>query len=78
VGTSPLTNRIYAGPVLKDGRTWGAGSQDVTGDAVIAVADHIIAAGRPAVVKVNGVPRWEITVREISPPNTQPSDGQTQ
>jgi len=31
VGTSPLTNRIYAGYVLKDGATWGEGKQDVTG-----------------------------------------------
>ena len=31
VGTSPLTNRIYAGYVLKDGITWGEGKQNVTG-----------------------------------------------
>lgn len=29
IATSPLTNTIYAGTVLKGGR-WGAGKQDVT------------------------------------------------
>lgn len=33
VGTSPITNRIFAGHVLKDGHTWAAGKQDVTGPA---------------------------------------------
>jgi len=33
VGTSPITNRIFAGHVLKCGKAWGAGKQDVTGAA---------------------------------------------
>lgn len=37
IGTSPITNRIFAGTVLKDGVTWGAGKQDVTGAACGAV-----------------------------------------
>ena len=38
VFTSPLTNRIYAGTVLKNGYTWGANKQDVTIEALVTVA----------------------------------------
>lgn len=65
VGTSPLTNRIYAGHVLKDGATWGEGKQDVTGPALGAVIEHVIASGGSVMVTVNEEPRYEITVREL-------------
>ncbi|MBK1732896.1 DUF7446 family protein [Thiococcus pfennigii] len=65
VATSPLTNRIFAGRVLADGRTWGAGRADVTGAACGAVAEHIAAAGAPVVVMRNGVPKWELSVRDL-------------
>ena len=65
VGTSPITNRIFAGHVLKCGNAWGAGKQDVTGAACGAVAEHVIANGGPVVVSVNGVPTYEIRVRKI-------------
>lgn len=65
VATSPLTNRIYAGTVLKDGRSWGAGKTDVTGSACGAVAEHVIRKGWPVVVNCNGQPKFEISVREI-------------
>jgi len=66
IGTSPLTNRIFAGHVLKDGRTWGEGKQDVTGVACGAVAEHVIAHGEPVVVVTcNGKPKFEITVRDL-------------
>ena len=42
VGNSPLTNRIYAGTVLKDGWSWGANKQDVTGVALAAAAQHVL------------------------------------
>jgi hypothetical protein len=41
VGCSPLTRRIYAAKVLKDG-TWGANKKDVTDSAVSAVAQHLL------------------------------------
>lgn len=41
VGCSPLTSRIFAGKVLKDG-TWGANKKDVTDTAVGAVAQHLL------------------------------------
>ena len=65
VGTSPLTNGIYAGHVLKDGATWGEGKQDVTGAACGAVCEHVLANGEPVMVTCNGKPKYEITVREL-------------
>jgi hypothetical protein len=62
VGVSPLTNTIYAGSVLKDGRTWGANKSDVTGCACGAVAEHVLAYKEPVIVKVNGIEKYKITV----------------
>jgi hypothetical protein len=62
VGVSPITNRIFCGSVLKDGRTWGANKTDVTGAACGAVAEHVIANQEPVTVTVNGVPKLKIIV----------------
>ncbi len=43
VGVSPLTNRIYAGKVLKSG-IWGPVKHDVTDDALGSVAAHLLVA----------------------------------
>lgn len=64
VGCSPLTKTIYCGHVLKDGQTWAANRSDVTGEALGAVIEKI-GAGNIQVVTVNGVPRFEIEVREL-------------
>lgn len=47
VGCSPLTGTIFAGKILKDGRTWAAGKEDVTLEALVAVAQHAIKFGKP-------------------------------
>jgi len=65
IGTSPITNKIYAGHVLKDGKTWGAGQQDVTSVACGAVCEHVVAKGEPVIVNYNGEPKYEITVKEL-------------
>lgn len=65
VAVSPLTNTIYAGNVLKDGMTWGAGKQDVTTEALVAVAQHVEQFGKPVVITKNGQPEFEITVRRL-------------
>jgi hypothetical protein len=52
VGISPLTNKIYAGRVLKDGVTWGAGTSDVTGEAINAVARHLFSRDEAAIVRL--------------------------
>ena len=44
LGCSPLTSRIYAGKVLKDG-TWGVNKKDVTDGAVNAVAQQLLQTG---------------------------------
>jgi len=41
VGCSPLTSRLFAGKVLKNG-TWGQQKHDVTDTAVGAVAQHLL------------------------------------
>jgi len=41
VGCSPITSKIYAGNVLKNG-TWGKVKHDVTDTAVSAVAQHLM------------------------------------
>ena len=69
VATSPLTNRVYAGSVLKDGRTWGANKQDVTGEACGAVCEHVLANTGCVIVTSNGKPKFEITVKDISNDN---------
>lgn len=66
VATSPLTNTIYAGHVLKDGQTWGANKTDVTGAACGAVCEHVIRNGEPVIVSCNGKPKYRITVEELS------------
>lgn len=66
VAVSPITNTIFAGTVLKDGRTWGAGKQDVTVEALVAVAQHTINFGKPVIIsKSDGTPEFEITVRQL-------------
>jgi hypothetical protein len=41
IGCSPLTSKIYAGNVLKNGM-WGAKKHNVTDTAVVAVAQHLL------------------------------------
>ena len=67
IATSPLTNTIYCGNVLKDGRTWGANKTDVTTPALIAVAEHVINFGNPVVItyKDTGEPAFEISVKKF-------------
>ena len=65
IGTSPLTNTIYAGHILKDGRTWGANKQDVTGIACNAVAEHVLGHKGSTTVYANGKPVYKITVEKL-------------
>lgn len=41
IGCSPLTAKIYAGTILKEG-CWSSDKQDVTDQAVSAVAQHFV------------------------------------
>jgi len=62
VAVSPLSNTIYAGTILKDGKTWSSGRQDVTVDALVAVAEHCIAFGKPVEIRLaDGTLEYTIT-----------------
>ena len=68
VGCSPLTGTIFAGKILKDGRTWAVGKEDVTIEALVAVAQHIIKFGASVEISRadgSGV-EYRITVERIS------------
>ena len=66
VARSPLSNTIFAGTVLKDGRTWAAGKQDVTIDALVAVAEHVLSYGSPVIVsEADGTPLYEILTKRL-------------
>lgn len=67
VGTSPLTNRICAGRLASDGETWAGQPGDVTVSAVVAVAEHVVRLGKPAIITEHGVPKYEIHVRDLAP-----------
>lgn len=66
VATSPITGTIYAGHLLKCGQVWAANKQDVTMDALVAVAMHVENFGKPVIITANGKPEYEITVRRLS------------
>jgi hypothetical protein len=68
VGNSPISNRIFAGKCAKDGLTWKAGKEDVTGDVLQAIIDHVT-PGHEVDVTVDGVPKYRIRVTEISSEN---------
>ncbi|MEL4399094.1 hypothetical protein AAEJ42_02280 [Shewanella algae] len=67
VGTSPLTNTIFAGGVLKDGMTWASNKQDVTIDALVAVAQHVDNFGKPVEIlnSNTGKIEYRITVDKL-------------
>lgn len=66
IATSPLTNTIYAGYVLRDGRTWSdTNKTDVTGAACAAVAEHALEKGGEIVITANGKPAYEISVKQL-------------
>lgn len=63
VGCSPLTSRIYAGNVLKDG-TWGKNKKDVTNSAVSATAQQLLQTDQKLRFSYEGK-RYELKVEEI-------------
>ena len=65
VSASPFTGIIYAGTLLKCGYVWSAGTQDVTTEALVAVAQHTLRFGKPVVVHANGKPKYKITVEKL-------------
>lgn len=65
VGCSPLTGTIFAGTTLKNG-TWASGKQDVTIDALVAVAQHAARFGKPIEIsREDGTLEYRITVEKV-------------
>ena len=64
VGCSPLTSRLFAGNVLKNG-TWGNVKHDVTDTAVGAVAQHLLQLDQKMQFNYKGE-EYEIKVVKVS------------
>lgn len=66
VAASPLSGTIFAGVPVRNG-LWGAHKQDVTIEALIAVAEHAILYGKPIVIStLDGTPEYRITVERLT------------
>lgn len=65
VGYSPLTKRIYAGHVAKDGVSWLEGKTDVTTEALLAVIGHIEPGNVTALTAKDGSHSYQIEVRRV-------------
>lgn len=75
IAASPLTGTIFCGSVLKDGKTWGAGKQDKTIEALVAVAEHGLyfksLHGEDIVIsRPDGTPEYRIIVERYEDDNT--------
>lgn len=65
IAMSPLSGTIFAGSVLKSG-IWAAGKQDLTIEALIAVAEHGLKFGKPIEISsADGKPEYRITVERL-------------
>ena len=64
IAMSPLTGTIFAGTILKDGM-WAAGKQDVTVDALVAVAQYCERFGQPVEITCDGKIEYRITVEAM-------------
>ena len=66
VAMSPLTGTIFAGHVLRGGLFWESGKQDVTMEALVAVAQHVERFGQPVeIYRENGSIEYRITVEKL-------------
>ena len=66
IAASPLTGKIYSGTVKKDG-VWSGDKQDLTIEALVAVAEHTLKFGQPVIIsKQDGTPEFKITVERCS------------
>lgn len=65
IAASQLTGTIFAGTLLKNG-TWAAGKQDLTIEALVAVAEHALKFGKPVEISTaDGKPKYRITVERL-------------
>lgn len=67
IATSPLTNTIFCGHILKSHRNvWASNKQDVTIESLVAVSEHVLNFGNPVIVsESDGTPVFEISVKKL-------------
>jgi len=75
IACTALLKRIKAGRPNKDGTAFIGGGEDVTSDCLKAVIEFI-GAGQTQIVTSNGVPAFEISVREVVTASTDASAGE--
>jgi len=65
VSVSPLSNRIIAGSLLKNGYTYGANKTDVTEEAVASVALHLQKSNQSLEFTLKNGKRYILKVQEV-------------
>ena len=66
VHTSPLTNTIFCGKILKDG-LWATNKQDVTMQALLAVISLVKNFGKPVEIRTeDGKLEYRITLEDFT------------
>jgi hypothetical protein len=64
IATAALSKKIYAGRLNKKQDAFLDGKQDVTSEVLKAVIDKV-GIGKTITITVDGVPKYEIEVREV-------------
>ena len=66
VAASPLTGKIYAGTIVRNGSMFGPNKQDVTMDCLIATIEHCLKFGSTVqITKLDGTVDFEIDVKDL-------------
>lgn len=66
IATSPLTNTIFCGQIKEGQNQWGSQKEDLTIEALIAVAEHVHKFGKPVEIsKESGELEYRITVEKF-------------
>lgn len=66
IAHSPLGNSIFAGGLVKNNTMWASNKTNVTIDAIVAVAQHVVQFGGPVVIsREDGSPEYKITVEKF-------------
>jgi len=66
IAASPLTGKIYAGTLIRNGSMWGKNKTDVTMDCLIATIEHCLKFGNTVQIsKPDGTVEFEIDVKDF-------------
>ena len=64
LGMAALSNDVFAGYILKDGKTWKEGKYKVISDFLKTMIEYV-GVGKSLDVNVGGKPKYKITVKEL-------------